>query len=303
MDGGNDHSGICGENAEPGKLRLRAEHILYTVKDNTSSGGEEPAILTDVNFSASAGEFVGIVGPNGAGKTTLLRCLAGFLSAEGRVEVTGPSRSARLVWEIPARELARLLCYMHQDTAVPFAFTVREVAAMGRYPWLGRFSVPSAADREKVDEALALAGCRELADRCILELSGGERQRVMLARALAQDTPVLLLDEPTASLDIRHALDVFTLCRRLAAQGRCVVAVLHDLRQAASACSRLCLLREGTVLADGEASSVLTAENLRLAYGVEATVFRNPAGQWDYYVAGNPGETAFKEGVEHDAGL
>ncbi len=301
----NVQRGIRENRAGPGELRLRAEHIRYTVKAirKNAPSDDDPAILTDVSFSASAGEFVGIVGPNGAGKTTLLRCLAGFLPAEGQVEVGGPDQPPRLVENIPARELARLLCYMHQDTAVSFAFTVREVAAMGRYPWQGRFSAPSAADREKAEEALALAGCRELADRCILELSGGERQRVMLARALAQDTPILLLDEPTASLDIRHALEVFTLCRRLAAQGRCVVAVLHDLRQAASACSRLCLLRGGTVLADGDAASMLTADNLRLAYGVEATVFRNPAGQWDYYVAGKREGTECRKGREHNAGL
>ena len=245
--------------------------------------GSENPILRGVDFRARAGEFVGIVGPNGAGKTTLLKALAGLLPVEGTVSVSagGPLRPLS-AWS--SRELAQTVSFMHQDTAVPFAFTAREVVAMGRQPWLGRFSSPAAADRERVDDAIRRAGCEEYADRCVLELSGGERQRVMLARALAQDTPLLFLDEPTASLDVRHALRVFKLCRELTGQGRCVVAVLHDLRQAASACSRLCLLLDGEVLADGEPEEVLSAENIRRAYGVRAHIFHNPVGQWDYYV-------------------
>ena len=261
-------------------LLLSAENLRFSVPQ----GEHELSILRGIHFKARAGEFVGIVGSNGAGKTTLLKALAGFLPVQGEVTLAYDGAAPRPLRAYSARELARTLCYMHQDTVVPFAFTVREVIALGRQPWLGRFSSPSAADGEKINVALHLAGCEELADRCVQELSGGERQRVMLARALAQDTPVLLLDEPTASLDIRHTQHVFHLCRELAAQGRCVVAVLHDLRQAAGVCTRLCLLHDGSVVADGAPTQVLTAAHMERAYRIHAHVFDNPAGQWDYFV-------------------
>lgn len=261
-------------------MNITAKKLRYEVL----KGESRLAILRDVDFTAKAGEFVGIVGPNGAGKTTLLKALAGFIQVEGAVSFNNGEEKASSLKDFSARERARTMCYMHQDTVVPFAFTVREIAAMGRHPWLGRFSSPCSADYEKVTEALKQAGCYELSERLVQRLSGGERQRVMLARALAQDTPLLLLDEPTSSLDIRYAQMVFRLCRRLASEGRCVVAVLHDLRQAAAACTRLCLIHDGTVIADGSPDEVLTAENVETAYGVRAKIFRNPAGEWDYFV-------------------
>jgi len=173
---------------------------------------------------------------------------------------------------------------MHQDTSVPFAFTVREVVSMGRYPWQGRFSSLSLADSKIVDKAMERAGCLSISSRLVPSLSGGERQMVMLARALAQDAHIILLDEPTASLDIGNAQNVFKICRELASEGNCVVAVLHDLRQAAAACSRVCLINKGRVLSCGSPQEVLTPENIKTAYGVDVKVFKNPAGEWDFYI-------------------
>lgn len=255
---------------------LEAKGVVYTV---SPGGPERTDILLGVDFHAGPGEFVGIVGPNGAGKTTLLRCMAGFLPIrKGTVTLDGAD-----VHRAPPRKLAKQIAYMHQDTAVPFDFSAAQVVAMGRSPWISRFAVPDAGDA-RVRRAMEQAGCEDLADRPVSGLSGGERQRVMLARALCQDAPCLLLDEPTASLDIYHACQVFHLCREKAGEGRCVVAVLHDLRQAARYCTRLCLMHGGRVLADGAPEQVLTPENLYAAYGVRALVFRNPSGEWDYTV-------------------
>ncbi len=254
---------------------LEAKHVVYTVQ---SAAGEPVPILRGVDFRAETGALTGIVGPNGSGKTTLLRALAGLLPAQGTILLDGISIPA-----CPPRKLARKIAYMHQDTAVPFDFTAAQVVAMGRSPWIGAVSVPSPSDPQ-VARAMELTGCSMFASRPISRLSGGERQRVMLARALAQDTPCLLLDEPTASLDIRHAYEVFQICRKAAANGHLVTAVLHDLRQAARFCSRLFLMKEGLVIAAGPPEEVLTPERIREAYGVETLVFRNPVGEWDYTV-------------------
>lgn len=251
---------------------------------SVNRGGNEQNILSCDEFSAFAGEFVGIVGPNGAGKTTLLKALAGLIKAEGEIKIMDRSGKLRNINSFTSRERSRALCFMHQDTSVPFAFTVREVVSMGRYPWQGRFSSLSSADGEIVDKAMEMAGCLPISGRLVPSLSGGERQMVMLARALAQNAHIILLDEPTASLDIGNAQNVFRICRELAKSGHCVVAVLHDLRQAAAACTRVCLLNSGRVLSFGSPKEVLTPENIKTAYGVDVNVFENPAGEWDFYV-------------------
>ena len=254
---------------------IQAADIFYTAP---SGDGEAVSILRGVDFEAEAGTFTGIVGPNGAGKTTLLRALAGFLHVKGKVQVDESP-----IASYPPRKLAQKVAYMHQNTAVPFDFTAAQVVAMGRSPWIGAFAVPDPRDPQVVG-AMERAGCSELAHRPVSRLSGGERQRVMFARALAQDTPCLLLDEPTASLDIRYAYDVFRLCRELVQEGMMVVAVLHDLRQAARFCDRLFLMKEGRMLANGLPEEVLTSEHIGEAYGAKTAIFRNPAGEWDYTV-------------------
>ncbi len=261
------------------KVCVSAKKLYFSVQN----GQTELSILRHVDIDAYTGEFVGIVGPNGAGKTTLLKALAGFLRVKGELLVNF-NGELQPINKIPVYERAKQMCFMHQDTSVPFAFTGREVAAMGRQPWQGRFSSPGDADRKIVDEALRRADCYEFANSYVQNLSGGERQRIMLARALVQNTPTLLLDEPTSSLDIRHAQKVFCLCRQLAEHGHCVIAVLHDLRQAAEWCNRLYLMHQGEILAHGAAEEVLTPNNINGAYGVGVEVFRNPANKWDYFV-------------------
>ncbi|MDD2361992.1 MAG: ABC transporter ATP-binding protein [Oscillospiraceae bacterium] len=261
-------------------ISIIAEKLEYSVP----KGVDELSILRSVDFAACSGEFVGIVGPNGAGKTTLLKAMAGFIKVKGDIFLNNNQSGNQSLRSFSLRERAQMMCYMHQDTVVPFEFTVKEVTSMGRHPWLGSFSDPCAADDKKVDEALKAVDCYELADRFVQQLSGGERQRVMLARALTQDTPLMLLDEPTSSLDIRYAQNVYRLCQQEVSAGKCVVAVLHDLRQAARVCTRICLLHEGVVIADGVPDEVLTAKNIKKAYGINANIFRNPVDEWDYYV-------------------
>ena len=258
-----------------------AEKLIEAKGLRVSFGaGQREDVLRGVDFAAEAGQVAGICGPNGAGKSTLLRALAGFLKPQaGEVLLSG-----RPLVGFSMRERARAFAYMHQESHLPFAFTVREVVKMGRYPHRARWAAPGAADKKAVAAAMERTGCAQLAGQPYAQLSGGERQRVMLARALCQDTRLLLLDEPTASLDLHFAGQLYQLARDHAAQGGAAVLVMHDLRAAALACSHLFLLHQGLVVAAGPPRQVLTSQNLQTAYGAKAIPFDNPIGEWDYYI-------------------
>lgn len=256
-------------------MSLIAQNVRYAAQG--AQGRLE--ILRGVDVAARSGELLGLCGANGAGKSTLLRALGGLIPVAGDILLFGEPLGA-----LATRCLARRIAYMHQDTQMPFGFTAREVVAMGRYPYRGAFGGFSSADAEAVDSALALAACAEHGEKRMTQLSGGERQRVMLARALAQDTPVLLLDEPASSQDARLAHLVFALAARLAGQGKLVIAVAHDLRVAAAYCDRILLLAQGEVVDAGTPRQTLTEANLARAFSMRARVFDNPAGQWDYYL-------------------
>ena len=233
--------------------------------------GETP-VLEDVSLDVPEGAFLALVGPNGAGKTTLLRTCNGIVSpTAGQVRVDGHD-----VTSSSPRDVGRLVATVPQTTRIAFEFDVADVVAMGRTPHRGRFETADDDDRTAVESALERTDTARFADRSIDELSGGERQRVVLARALAQETPVLLLDEPTASLDINHQVRTLALARELATAGRTVVAAIHDLDLAARFCDRIALLSDGSILADGPPEAVLTAERLESAFGVRTAVGTNP---------------------------
>lgn len=235
-------------------------------------GGRE--ILRDVSLELPPGEILTLVGPNGAGKTTLFRVASRVLRADaGRVLLHGRSIDA-----LPRRALARELAVVPQDAPVSFPFTAGEVVLMGRAPHLGRLGFETAADVAIARSALERVGIEELAPRSMLELSGGERQLVLVARALAQQPRVLLLDEPTAHLDLRHRVAVLELVRDFVRDGRSALVVSHDLSLAARNCDRMALLRSGELLATGPPSSVLTPESLLETFGVEAEVVTSPEG-------------------------
>jgi len=225
-------------------------------------GGRE--ILAGVDLAVAAGEFVLVAGPNGAGKTTLLRTLAGALPPErGEVRVLGedPRR-------LPARELGRRLAWLPQDDVVEQGLRVREVVALGRYAHRGGLAPLRREDHEAVERALAATDTARVADRPLRELSGGERRRVLVARALAQEAPVLVLDEPTTGLDVGHACELVALLARLAAAGRAVLASLHDLVLAGRGPHRAVLLARGRVADEGDPVAVLTGSAAAAAFGV-----------------------------------
>jgi iron complex transport system ATP-binding protein len=231
-------------------------------------------LLEGVDLDVATGEVVGLVGRNGAGKTTLLRVASGVAHADaGELRLEGRDLRA-----FGRRELARIVALVPQESAFAFPFSVAEVVLMGRAPHLGWIGFEGARDRALARSALARLGIEDLADRSVLELSGGERQLAVVARALAQEPRLLLLDEPTAFLDLRHRIEVLAQVRELAAAGGSALVVSHDLAIAARFCDRLALLAGGRVLAAGAPSEVLRPERLREAFGIEAAVIPGPDG-------------------------
>jgi iron complex transport system ATP-binding protein len=217
-----------------------------------------------VAFTARAGEFVGLLGPNGAGKSTLIRMVAGLIApSAGTVRLDGLDPCAA-----PRREVARRCALVPQEPRLDWPFTVREAVMMGRAPRQGLFAVADRFDMGAVDGALKACDLVHLADRRVEALSGGERRRVFFARALAQEPRVLLLDEPTAFLDLAHQVAAMEMARVAARGGLCVVAVLHDLNQAAAACDRLVVMSAGRVVAEGPPGEVLSAERVNEVWGV-----------------------------------
>jgi iron complex transport system ATP-binding protein len=231
-------------------------------------------LVRHVSLELLPGRLTALAGPNGSGKSTLLRLVSGLWTpTEGTVELDGrPLRS------YTRRDLARRIAIVPQDTHLAFAFTVRETVAMGRHAHLSRFAREGPSDRQAIDEAMARADIADLADRLVTELSGGERQRVLIARSLATEAETILLDEPTANLDIAHALDVLTLCRKLADEGRAIVVALHDLNAAATYATHAVLMKAGAVSATGAARELLGPAAIRDVFGVDVEEVRSSNG-------------------------
>jgi iron complex transport system ATP-binding protein len=245
----------------PGREALKLEAV-------TAGYGERTAIR-NVDLSVQTGEVVGLVGPNGSGKTTVVRVASRTLSPRsGRVLVDG-----RDPYSLPARHAARSVAVVPQEFAPAFSFTVLEVILMGRSPYLSPWGGSSARDYRRAREAAETLRVQHLADRPVEELSGGEKQRVVLAQALAQDAPVLLLDEPTTHLDIRHVVEILNVVRGLAVAGeKAVLAIFHDLNLASAYCDRLVALDSGNVVAEGPPENIVTRQFIREVYDVEGEV-------------------------------
>lgn len=229
-------------------------------------------ILRGLDLGFSAGEMTAVVGPNGAGKTTLLRLLAGVLKPhEGEVLL-----HERSMARAHRRELARQVCYLPQETWTEFGLSVLDVVRLGRYPYVGPLRPLGPADHRAVREAMDRADVAHLAGRPLPALSGGERRRVHLARALAQEAGILVLDEPITALDVGHACSVMDMLARWAAEGRTVVLSLHDLVLSVRGPTRAVLLDQGRVVADGAPASVLTGGTARAAFGVALVAVLSP---------------------------
>lgn len=232
-------------------------------------------IVRHASIELRGGRLLALIGPNGSGKSTLLRLLGGLWRPdEGQATLDGKDLNS-----LPRRSIARRIAYTPQDTHLDFAFTVREVVSMGRHPHLGRFEPEGEADRAAVLEALRRADVTHLSERLVTELSGGERQRVLIARSLATEAPIILLDEPTANLDIAHALDVLELCRDLAREGKAIAVALHDLNLASRFADDVALLDQGRIVAQGPASTVLLPEIIGQTFGVSVTTTGADSGR------------------------
>jgi iron complex transport system ATP-binding protein len=230
--------------------------------------------VADASIAAESGELVAILGPNGSGKTTLLRMLAGLAPpSTGAVRLDGAP-----LGRLTRREIARRLALVPQDPRVDFPFTALEVVLMGRAPHQRGLGLPGVRDLAVAREALALVDAGALAARAIDRLSGGERQRVFVARALAQEPSVLLLDEPTTHLDLGHQLAIHEVLRRLCRErGLACVTVVHDLNLAMTYADRVALLAGGRVVATGAAGDTLTPERIAAVFGVQVSVLAHPA--------------------------
>lgn len=226
------------------------------------------AVVRDLTATLTPGSLIGVIGPNGAGKSTLARALLGLVPTKhGKVLLDGTP-----VTQMPRRDVARAIAYLPQGQTLHWPLTVERLVALGRLPHLTPMSRITHEDRDIIDDALVRADVQHLRGRSAMELSGGERARVLLARALAVGAPGLIADEPLASLDPGHQIDVMELLLREAAGGALVVTVLHDLTMAARYCDRLLLLRDGELLADGNPLDVLSVDRLRAVYGINTLV-------------------------------
>jgi iron complex transport system ATP-binding protein len=242
--------------------------------DDVTIRYEARTVLRHVSLDVHAGEVLALIGPNGVGKSTLLRACSGTLKPiGGRIFSDGQD-----VQHLRVEERAKLIAVVPQAVRLPEIFNVYETVVMGRTPYLGWLGRESAQDRSAVQAALERTATLELAHRPLGELSGGEQQRVMIARALAQTARILLLDEPTAHLDLKHQANVLSLVGELAhRENYAVLIALHDLNLAAQYADRVALLSNGAVAAIGTPEEVLTEEHLSSAYGLHITVYEHPA--------------------------
>ena len=246
---------------------LVVERAHFTYKDGP--------VLDGLDLEVGDGEMVGVAGPNGSGKTTLLRLVSGLLpSTGGRILIDGVD-----VATLRASERARLVSVVPQDAQLPLGFSVIDLVLMGRNPHLKLLQWEGPRDVEIATIAMEATGTDHLADRKLETLSGGERQRAVIAMALAQEAPVFLLDEPTASLDLAHQAGVMDMLRDLHKErGGAILVAMHDLTLAAQYCNRLVLLAEGRSYAEGQPEEVLTRENISKVYGAEVHVLPHPQG-------------------------
>ncbi|MBE8924100.1 Fe(3+) dicitrate ABC transporter ATP-binding protein FecE, partial [Escherichia coli] len=245
-------------------MRLRTENLTVSYGAQT--------VLDGLSLALPAGKITALLGPNGCGKSTLLNCFSRLLT---------PDSGEILLDEKPiagfsARQLARRLALLPQHHLSPEGITVRELVSYGRSPWLSLWGRLSAEDNERVNVAMSQTRTRNLADRRLTQLSGGQRQRAFLAMVLAQDTPLILLDEPTTYLDINHQVELMRLMVELKRQGKTVVTVLHDLNQASRYCDHLVVLASGRVMAQGAPEAVMKPELLKTVFSVEAEIHPEP---------------------------
>jgi iron complex transport system ATP-binding protein len=236
-------------------------------------GYDHRPVMEDITLKVSPGELVGLIGPNGSGKSTIIKALSHIINPQsGRILIDG-----RNVTDIPRRELARLVGVVPQLPLLPSTFTAFEIVLMGRNPHMGLFQSEGKRDWEMAREAMTKTGTVELANRYVNELSGGEIQCLLIARVLVQETRAILLDEPTANLDIGRQVEILDLIKKLCKESYLsVLAAVHDLNIAAQYCDRLLLIKDRHIHAEGTPPEVITERNIREVYGAENCVYAHP---------------------------
>lgn len=233
-------------------------------------------VVKDVSMTLAPGKVIGLLGPNGAGKSTLMRAMVGHLAHDGQITLDGAS-----VTDMNEAQRARCIAWLPQARVVSWPLSVNNLVALGRLPWHGWRRAISAYDHDVCSAAMRLMDVASLKDRPATELSGGEQARVLMARAVAQDTPVLLADEPAAGLDPAHQISMMAALRKLAAgDGRAVLVSLHDLSLAARWCDALVLMKDGSIAATGNPEEVMTKAVLRDVYGINAQIGHDECGLW-----------------------
>jgi len=248
--------------------------LPYLEVKGVSLGYNSQIILKDIDIGVNLGEMLGIIGPNGSGKSTLIRAISGVLSPHsGGISIEGKDIS-----KLSHQKLAHLVAVVPQNPTLPESFTALELVLLGRYPHLGLLRYESQKDLSIALEAMEKTAVASFAKRRISQLSGGERQRVLIARALAQQSQVILFDEPTAHLDLQHQLQIMELISDLAKQGKTTITAIHDFSLAARYCHRLVMLGDGQLQAEGSVLSVMTPENIEAAFGLKALVYHDPIG-------------------------
>jgi len=240
---------------------------------NLSAGYFGEDIIKGISLEINAGDFIGIIGPNGSGKTTLLRLCSKVLHPrKGKIYFDDND-----IFAMDLKEFCRKVAFVSQDISTSFSFSVIELALMGRIPHLKRLQFETRKDIEICERALALTGSSGLREKMVNELSAGERQRAIISRALAQEPVLLLLDEPTAHLDIGHQIQVMDLLKKLNHQNNLtIIMILHDLNLASAYCNRICLLDNGNIFKEGQAEDVLTYKNIEAVYKTVVLVNTNP---------------------------
>ncbi len=241
--------------------------------ENVAAGYGEREVLKDITLSVGEGEFVGLIGSNGTGKSTLIKCISGLLSVKrGKITVCGRDNAG-----LKAKERAKLVAVVPQSYHVEYDFTVEDIVMMGRNPYMSLRKREGKEDYEIVEDAMRATNTEMFRERYYNELSGGERQRVILARAIAQKTKVILLDEPTSALDIHHQIEVMELITKLNKEEHMtILAVLHDINMASRFCRRIVMLKDGAVYADGTPKEVITRRNMESLYRMKLMIRQNP---------------------------
>jgi len=241
--------------------------------EKLSLGYRAKKVIEELNLSFEAGEFCALLGPNGAGKSTLLKALIGYLPPlSGRILLSGKDLTR---WQ--KQELAKTISLIPQDFQLQFDYTVEEIVLMGRFPYLGLWQKYSDEDKKIVGEVLEKLDLTQMKDELYSQLSGGERRRVSIARALAQQTEILLLDEAFANLDINHQLEIMQILSEINRQaGKLIILVSHNINLSAEYCQRIVLMKNGKVMADGKPAQIITSQNLEKVYQAKLEIIQNP---------------------------